>query len=83
MASIDEDSLRNLPEVTGVKPNGGEIQVMPEAIQTISGYTPAGAAVESLADSWIGNTPQTNNMVVLAAWTLACGAVAIRAFRWN
>jgi len=59
------------------------IEVMPERIQTISAYTPAGAAVVALADSWSGTTPPTVSLVVMAACAAVCGVVAIRAFRWN
>jgi len=59
------------------------VEVMPQRIQTISNYTPAGAAVEALADSWSGTRPPTTSLVVMATYAAVCGAIAVRAFRWS
>lgn len=59
------------------------LEVMPHSIRTISGYTPAGAAVNALSASWAGNTPETSSLLVMAAYAAVTGAVAIQTFRWQ
>lgn len=59
------------------------LEVMPQGIQTISGYTPAGAAVQALSDSWAGGVPETSNLLVMAAYALVAGSLAVRLFRWE
>lgn len=59
------------------------LQVMPEGVQTISSYTPAGAAVQALSDSWAGQVPQTSNLVVMAVYALVAGSLAVWLFRWE
>jgi ABC-2 type transport system permease protein len=59
------------------------LQVMPDGIQTISNWTPAGAAVQALTESWIGNTPATSSLLVMAAYGLVAAALAVHFFRWD
>ena len=59
------------------------IEVMPDTIRTISTYTPAGAAVQALADSWTGDTPQTSSLLVMLVYGVVAGTLAIRLFRWQ
>jgi ABC-2 type transport system permease protein len=59
------------------------LQVMPEGVQTVSGYTPTGAAVQALSDSWTGSVPATSDLVVLAAYAVGTGVLAVRLFRWD
>ena len=59
------------------------LQVMPEGIQTISSYTPAGAAAQALTDSWLGGAQPTSSLLVMAAYALVAGGLAVRFFRWN
>lgn len=59
------------------------IEVMPDTIRTISGYTPAGAAVQALSDSWTGVAPQTSDLVVMLVYAAVGGALAVRLFRWQ
>ena len=59
------------------------LDVMPDGIRTVSSYTPAGAAVRALSDSWIGNTPHTSDLLVMLAYTVVAGALAVRLFRWQ
>lgn len=58
-------------------------QVMPGGLKTVSDFTPMGAAVASLTDSWFGSTPESLHLVVMAAYALAVGFLAIRLFRWE
>lgn len=41
------------------------MEIMPGGIQTISGWTPAGAAVQALSDSWAGAAPSSTSLLVL------------------
>lgn len=59
------------------------LQVMPEGVQTISSFTPAGAAVQALSDSWMGGAPQTSSFVVMAAYVVVASSLAVWLFRWD
>lgn len=59
------------------------LEVMPEGVRTVSGYTPSGAAVQALSASWFGEMPQTSSLVVMAAYVLVLGSLAIWLFRWD
>lgn len=59
------------------------LQVMPEGVRTISSYTPAGAAVQALSDSWVRGVPETSSLLVMAAYVVVAGSLAIWFFRWE
>jgi len=59
------------------------LEVMPAGVRTVSGYTPSGAAVQALSASWMGDMPQTSSLLVMAAWALVAGSLAIWLFRWD
>jgi len=59
------------------------LEIMPPGIQTIAGYTPAGAAVRALSDAWAGDPPTATSLLVLAASATIAGGVAVRHFRWE
>ncbi|MCP3998039.1 MAG: ABC transporter permease [bacterium] len=59
------------------------LQVMPDGVRTISNWTPAGAAVEAITESWIGNMPAISSLLVMAAYALVAAALAVRFFRWD
>jgi ABC-2 type transport system permease protein len=59
------------------------LQVMPQGILTVSNYTPSGAAVQALTTSWAGNIPATSSLVVMAAYVLVAGGLAVLFFRWD
>jgi ABC-2 type transport system permease protein len=59
------------------------VQLMPAFIQDISNYTPLGAAVQAIGDSWVGVFPPAQPLLVLAAYALVFGFVAKRFFRWE
>ena len=59
------------------------LQVMPQGILTVSNYTPSGAAVQALTTSWAGNVPATSSLVVMAAYVLVAGGLAVMFFRWD
>ncbi|MEA2002427.1 MAG: ABC transporter permease [Actinomycetota bacterium] len=57
--------------------------VMPDGLLTISDLTPLGSSVQALEDSWFGATPSAANLVVMAAYAIVVGLVAVRVFRWE
>lgn len=57
--------------------------VMPAALRDISDYTPLGAGVGALQRSSVGLWPHPLQLIVLAAWTVVFGALAVRYFRWE
>lgn len=59
------------------------LQVMPEGVRTISGYTPAGAAVQALSESWAGSVPAVSSLLIMALYALVAGSVAVWLFRWD
>jgi ABC-2 type transport system permease protein len=59
------------------------LEVMPEGVRTLSRYTPSGAAVQALSASWVGQIPQTSSLLVMAAFVLIAGSLAIWLFRWD
>ena len=59
------------------------LPLMPDAIQTIAGYTPLGAGSEALAAAWYGQPFPTSALLVMAVWTAVGVPVAARFFRWS
>ncbi len=59
------------------------LEVMPEGVRTVSGYTPSGAAVQALSASWAGEAPQMSSLLVMAAFVVVLGSLAIKLFRWD
>ena len=59
------------------------MQMLPDSLQTISGFTPAGAAVKALGDAMQGNFPSVVSLVVMAVYALLLGYIAIRYFKWE
>jgi ABC-2 type transport system permease protein len=59
------------------------VQLMPALIGDISRYTPLGAAVPAIGDSWIGQFPPAQPLLVLTGYALVFGYLAKRYFRWE
>ena len=59
------------------------LEIMPDTIRTISGYTPAGAAVQALSESWVGGSPATAGVVVMLVYAVTASMLAVRLFRWQ
>ncbi|WP_312180174.1 ABC transporter permease [Arthrobacter sp.] len=57
--------------------------LMPEPFASLAGFTPLGAAAQSLTASWYGQPPDPLQLGVMAAWTGACALFAVRLFRWR
>lgn len=59
------------------------LPLMPEVVQTISRYTPLGAASQALAAGWYEGRFPGVELAVMAAWTLVMVPLAARLFRWT
>ena len=57
--------------------------IMSDTLRTVSDFTPLGAAVQALEDSWFGVTPSAGTLGVMAIWTLVVSLLAVRMFRWQ
>lgn len=58
-------------------------EMMSETLRTLSDFTPLGAAVQALTDSWYGTTPSLLHIGVMLGYTLVVGFAAVRFFRWE
>jgi ABC-2 type transport system permease protein len=58
-------------------------ELMSETLQTISDFTPLGAAVEALTDAWFGTTPDLLPLGIMLGYILVVGFAAVRFFRWE
>jgi len=56
---------------------------MPPVFRHIGDWTPAGAAAHALQDSMFGAFPSAQSLLVLAAWAVVFGVLAVRFFRWE
>jgi len=56
---------------------------MPAALRDISNYTPFGAAVQAIQDAIQPGTVEWTALLVMAAYAVAFGALAVRVFRWE
>jgi ABC-2 type transport system permease protein len=59
------------------------VQLMPAVVQDISNYTPLGAAVQAIGDTWVGQFPPAQPLLVLAGYAVVFGFLAKRYFRWE
>lgn len=59
------------------------LPLMPDVVQTISAYTPVGAASQAMAVGWYGTGVPALELAVMAAWTIVCVPLAARLFRWT
>jgi ABC-2 type transport system permease protein len=59
------------------------VQVMAPVLQTISHFTPLGAAVQAMQSSTEGHFPPAEALLVLTAWAAVFGVASVRQFRWE
>jgi len=59
------------------------MQVLPSSLQTVSSFTPVGAAVKALESSMQGTFPSIIPLLVMTAYTVFFSYIAIRYFRWE
>ncbi len=52
-------------------------------ISDIAKVLPTGAGFNALHASFLGHSPGTEPLVILAAWAIGCSVAAARAFRWE
>jgi ABC-2 type transport system permease protein len=58
-------------------------ELMSQTLQTLSDFTPLGAAVQAMTDSWYGTTPSLLHIGVMVGYTLIVGTAAVRFFKWE
>jgi ABC-2 type transport system permease protein len=58
-------------------------EAMPRGIARIAEYTPLGAAMQGLRDSWTGSFPGASHLIALVIVTMVFGVTAIKLFRWE
>ena len=56
---------------------------MSSAMRQIGNFTPLGAALHAVRDSWMGLTPRPEYLGIMAAYAVIAGALAARFFRWD
>lgn len=59
------------------------LEIMPDGLQTISSWTPPGAAVNALSAAWAGTPPTATSLLVLTVSAAMAGGLATRFFRWE
>jgi ABC-2 type transport system permease protein len=57
--------------------------MMPAGLREIGGYTPLGAAVQAIQQALYTGFPAASPLLVLAAYSLVFGFIAVRFFRWE
>ncbi|THV23510.1 ABC transporter permease [Glycomyces paridis] len=61
----------------------GPVSNLPRPVAAVGEALPFGAAVDAVGRAWAGLPQDPANLLALAAAVLVCGAVAVKAFRWN
>ncbi|MEV5751158.1 ABC transporter permease [Actinoallomurus sp. NPDC052308] len=56
---------------------------MPDALRAIGDYTPLGATLKTMRDSWMGTEPRLAQLAIMAAYALVAGLAAAKLFRWE
>ncbi len=59
------------------------LPIMPDALVTVAGFVPPGAATQAMTAAWLGQPVSAQAFVVLAAWAIVTVPLAVRAFRWS
>ncbi|MGB8360319.1 MAG: ABC transporter permease [Acidimicrobiia bacterium] len=58
-------------------------ELMSDTLRALSDFTPLGAAVQAMGDSWYGVTPSLLHMGVLVVYSVVVGLAAVRFFKWE
>ncbi|MEE1787876.1 ABC transporter permease [Streptomyces sp. SP17BM10] len=58
-------------------------EMSPALLDRIGDFTPSGAAVQALQDSWNGHFPHAVALLTLAAYAVLAGGAAAKLFRWE
>jgi ABC-2 type transport system permease protein len=56
---------------------------MPAVMRQLGNFTPLGAALHAVRDSWMGVDPRPEYLGIMAAYVVIAGALAARFFRWQ
>jgi ABC-2 type transport system permease protein len=56
---------------------------MSPVMRQIGNFTPLGAALHAVRDSWMGADPRLEYLGIMAAYVVIAGALAARFFRWQ
>jgi ABC-2 type transport system permease protein len=56
---------------------------MSPGMRQIGDFTPLGAALHAVRDSWMGIEPRAEYLGIMAAYAVTAGALAARFFRWE
>jgi ABC-2 type transport system permease protein len=56
---------------------------MPTVLRDMSDLTPLGASVQAITSATQGAFPPATSLLVLAAYALVFGLLAVRFFRWE
>src|SRR5579859_2827513 len=56
---------------------------MSATMRQVGNFTPLGAALHAVRDSWMGLEPRPEYLGIMAAWALGAGLLAVRFFRWS
>ncbi len=59
------------------------LPLMPEVVQTISAWTPIGAASQAMGTAWYGSGVPVQELLVMGGWTVVAVPLAARLFRWT
>jgi ABC-2 type transport system permease protein len=59
------------------------VQAMPGMLREIVEFTPLGAAAVAMDATTLGQWPPSVNVLVLVAWIIVLGFLAVRFFRWE
>jgi ABC-2 type transport system ATP-binding protein len=58
-------------------------QLLPAVVVNVGDWTPLGAGVDALQRSMLNGFPSTTSLLVLAAYSMVFGWLAVRYFRWE
>ncbi|MBP2320188.1 ABC-2 type transport system permease protein [Kibdelosporangium banguiense] len=58
-------------------------ETLPPFLVRIGDFTPLGATMQSLRDSWGGTMPEPLHLAVLGGYTIVAGLAAAKLFRWE
>lgn len=57
--------------------------IMPDGLRAVSDFTPLGAAIQALNDSWLEATVRPIDLIVMGVFALVVALIAVRVFRWE
>lgn len=57
--------------------------IMPDGLRVVSDFTPLGSAVQALHDSWFDGSIDVTHLLVMVAYSVIVGLIAVRVFRWE